>query len=51
MKFKRRRMYSRMAQKCSHCAGQRRTFGWGNERTRKLMSILKREDDGRLPER
>ncbi len=41
--YKRKRKYSKMATKCSICAGQRRTFGAGNEKMRAKLKAMEHD--------
>lgn len=43
--FKRKRQYSRMASRCTICAGQRRTFGAGNQKFRALEKARKHAEN------
>ena len=38
--YKRKRKYSKMASKCTICAGQRRTWGAGNENMRAKLKAM-----------
>lgn len=41
MKFKRKNRVSNTAKRCSICGGQRRQFGWGNQKTKAQEKALK----------
>lgn len=43
MNYKRKRKHSKI--KCGLCAGQRRRFGAGNEKTRAKLKAMKKDNE------
>jgi hypothetical protein len=42
--YKRKRKYSKIASKCTICAGQRRTFGAGNCKMRAKLKAMEHDN-------
>lgn len=43
MKFKRKLPRAKIFGRCSICAGQRRHFGWGNQKMRATLKAMKKD--------